>query len=123
VSPWNAGASWIFRASDGKNQRLGEFAVLLTDEPGAACLAGDWKRARLKESSFTVLDLKGLYANGTQYPVYMTSGGQLTLLLNPGTCDDYLILQGTLSGTLIKGEIRTVTVGSFRRIGVLWQSR
>jgi hypothetical protein len=115
--PWNAGESWTFHASDRKNQRLGDFTVSLTDEPGTACMAGPWKRARLRQSTLTLLDLKGLYAKGAQYPVYMTSGAQLTLLLNPNTCDDYLILQGNLRSKVIKGEIRTVTIGSYRRIG------
>jgi hypothetical protein len=116
AGPWNAGESWTFHASDRKNQRLGDFTVSLTDEAGAACIAGPWKRARLQQSTLTLLDLKSLYAKGAQYPVYTTSGAQLTLLLNPNACDDYLILQGNLRSRFIKGEIRTVTIGSYRWI-------
>jgi hypothetical protein len=114
---WNTGESWTFHASDRKNQRLGDFTVSLTGQPGAACIAGPWKHTRLQQSALALLDLEGLYANGAQYPVYTTSGAQLTLLLNPNACDDYLILQGNLRSRAIKGEIRTVTIGSYRRIG------
>ena len=94
---------WSISVVGLKGKASGTFTLELTDEKADTCMSGDWKKARVVQSSFQPLT-KRLEAKD-YFPTYEADGEVLTIQLNsPGLCDAYELLSGKFSGREGRGD-------------------
>jgi hypothetical protein len=118
-SRWSLPGDWTFALTDAQHHSLGQLSLNLTDEVAETCSGGLWRRAQLKSSTLSLLDLKAAYAHGEFFPAYKIQGRQLDLELLAPSCEDSLVLSGTLGEEGAEGGFSAVgphdnrTLGSF----------
>jgi hypothetical protein len=101
---------WSINVTGVKGESLGALTLELTNESARTCLSGDWKKARLLQSSFQ--SLAKLFESKGYFPTYELNGADLTIQLNsPGMCDAYILLTGKLSARDGSGDYTSEGLG------------
>jgi hypothetical protein len=103
-SRWSLPGNWTFALTDAQQHSLGELSLNLTGEVAETCSGGLWRRAQLKSSTLSLLDLKAAYAHGEFFPAYKIQGRRLELELLAPSCEDSLVLSGTLGAEDAEGR-------------------
>lgn len=104
------GPVWSISVVGLKGEPLGTITLELTDEKADTCMSGEWKKARLIQSSFPSLVTE--FETKDYFPTYEAKGHVLTIQLNPpGLCDAYLFLSGHFTERDGKGDYRTFGLG------------
>jgi hypothetical protein len=116
------GPIWSINVVGLKGEPLGTVTLELTDEGARTCMSGDWKKARLIQSSFQS-PTKQLETKD-YFPTYEANGQTVTIQLNPpGLCDAYLMLSGKFSGNDGNGDYNSLGLGGVRPLGTFTAKR
>jgi len=113
---------WSINVVGLKGEPSGTFTLELTDEGTDTCMSGEWKKARLIQSSFQVIpnpsDDKGYF------PTYEVDGQTLTIQLNsPGLCDAYLMLSGKFTEREGRGKYFSESLFGGHHLGTFTAKR
>jgi len=114
---------WAVNVVGLKGEPLGTLTLELTDESTSTCMAGNWKKARLVESSFP--SLARLFEEKGYFPTYQKDGpAALTIQLYPATvCDAYLFLGGKFTGREAEGDYFTFNMHGGDNLGTFTAKR
>ena len=113
---------WSINVVGLKGESLGTFTLELLDESTDTCMSGEWKKARLIQSSFQSLP-KRVDDQG-YFPTYETNGQNLTIQLNsPRLCDAYVMLSGKFTEREGRGEYFSESLGGANHLGTFTAER
>jgi hypothetical protein len=107
---------WSISVVGLKGESLGAFTLQLSDESTDTCMSGQWKKARLLQSSFQSLSKR--VDDKDSFLTYEIDGQVLTIQLNsPRLCDAYVMLSGKFSEREGKGEYFSEGLGGANHLG------
>ena len=107
-APVMVGETWVFIGVDGTGNMVRSATLLFTDRPVRACIAGDWKEARVLTA------VRGQ----TGVAAYILSGEKLTINLSePLLCDNYEQMQGELTWAGFSGRYYSFGLGWSKDLG------
>jgi hypothetical protein len=116
------GSVWSINVVGLKGESLGTVTLELSDESARTCMFGEWRKARLIQSSFQSLAKQ--FETKDYFPTYETNGQTLTIQLNPpGLCDAYLFLSGTFTERDGKGDYVAEGLGGASPLGTFTAKR
>jgi hypothetical protein len=113
---------WSISVLGVKGESLGALTLELTDESADTCISGDWKKARLLQSSFP--SLAKLFETKGYFPAYELNGKDITIQLNsPGMCDAYRLLTGKISAREGSGDYTSTGMFGGEKLGTFTAKR
>ncbi|HSC17666.1 MAG TPA: hypothetical protein VLC74_02020 [Rhizomicrobium sp.] len=116
------GSVWSINVVGLKGEPLGTITLELLDEGADTCMSGEWKKARLMQSSFHSPAQQ--FETGDYFPTYETHGPSVTIQLNPpGLCDAYLFLEGKFTEHDGKGDYVGLSLGGTKPLGTFTARR